>query len=167
MDTSVPNRVSVTVNPAFWEIFIASLVLIRYQGVRVIYYIIFPLAGVFVLVLPLCVRRYPSVLEVLVALWAFSFIPLITARVVWRNRRNKLAQGPFTYTFDSEGMHTSGAAFAQTIKWSAIPRGRQSKHFLFVFISPSVAQVIPLKALSDQGVLDGARSIVGQHTDLR
>ena len=87
---------------------------------------------------------------------------------VWSaRRRNKLAQGPFTYSFDSEGMHTSGTTFDQTIKWPAIPRVRQSKRFLFVFISPVRAFCIPLKALSGEGVLDDVRSIAGQHTDLR
>lgn len=167
MNIPVPNRVSVTVNLTFRESFIASLTLNRYHGARIILYTIFPLAGLFLLVFPFCIGRRPSVLEVLMALLAFSFIPLITAQVIWRNRRNKLAQGPFTYSFDSEGMHTSGGAFAQTIKWPAIPRVRQSKHFLFVFISPVIAHCIPLKALSDQGVLDEVRNIVGQHTDLR
>jgi hypothetical protein len=167
MNIPVPNRVSVTLNPTFWEIFIASLMLIRYQGVRIILYCVFPLAGLLVLVLPFCMGLWPNALQLVMALLAFLFIPLITAQVVWRNRRNKLAQGPFTYSFDLEGMHTSGAAFAQTIKWPAIPRARLSKRFLFVFISSTNAHCFPLKALSEQGVLDEVLRIVGEHTDLR
>jgi len=168
MNTPVPNRVSVTVNPTFWELFIASLTLIRYQGAFIILHAIFPLAGLFGLVFSYCVGLRLGVVEILLALLAFSFTPLITVVAVWSARRgNKLAQGPFTYSFDSEGMCTSGNTFAQTIKWPAIPRVRQSKHFLFVFISPAKAHCIPLKALRGQGVLDEVRSIAGQHTDLR
>ena len=168
MNTMVPNRISVTTNPTFREIFIASLTLIRYTGVLIILHAIFPLAGLFILVSPFCLGVRLGVGGVLMALLAFSFTPLIMALSVWSiRRRNKLAQGPFTYSFDSEGMHTSGAAFAQTIKWPAIPRVRQSKRFLFIFISPTRAHCIPLKALSSQGVLDEVRSIASQHTDVR
>jgi hypothetical protein len=58
-------------------------------------------------------------------------------------------KGPFTYSFDSEGMHTSSSAFASTIKWAAIPRVRQSKLFLFVFISPVAAHAIPLRGFKE------------------
>jgi hypothetical protein len=168
MNTSVPNHVSVTVNPTFMELFVASLMLIRYQGALIFVHAIFPLAGLFLLVFPFCVGLYPGMAEVIPALLAFSFTPLITALALWSaRRRNTLTQGPFTYSFDSEGMHTSGATITQTIKWPAISRVRQSKRFLFVFISPVKAFCIPLKALNDQRVLGEVRSIAGQHTDLR
>lgn len=142
--------------------------LIRYQGALIIVHAIFPLAGLFLLVFAFCVGHCLDVVVVILVLLAFSFTPLITALGLWRvRRRNKLTQGPFTYSFDSEGMHTSGATFTQTIKWAAIPRVRQSKRFLFVFISPVSAMCIPLKALRGQGVLDEVRSIASQHTDLR
>lgn len=168
MSTPVPNRVSVTINPTFCDLFIASFALIRYQFALMIVYAIFPLAGLFMLVFPLYVGNRLGLLPVIGALFAFSFIPIIMALAVWSaRRRNKLTQGPFTYSFDSEGMQISGGTFNLTIKWSAIPRVRQSKHFLFVFTAPARAQAIPLKALIDQGALDKVRSIAGQHTDLR
>jgi hypothetical protein len=81
---------------------------------------------------------------------SFSFTPLVTALSVWSaRRRNKLAQGPFTYTFDAEGMRTTGSDFEQSIRWPAIPRVRLSKQFLFVFIAPARALCIPLRSLAN------------------
>jgi hypothetical protein len=163
-----PNSISVTVNPTFWDVYVASLTLIRYRGALIIVHAIFPLLGLFGLVFVLCVRHHVGADDALIALLAFSFTPLVTALAVWTSRRrNKLAQGPFTYSFDAEGMHTSATAFDQTIKWPAIMRVRQSKRFLFIFVSPSRAFCLPLKALTEQGVLDEVRSIACEHTDFR
>lgn len=168
MNTPSPNRVSVTVNPTFWDLFISSLILIRYQRALIIFHLIFPMAGLFIIVSSFCTGRSLGVQGLLVVLLAFSFTPLITALALWMaRRRNKLAQGPFTYSFDSEGIHSSGAEFSSTIKWAAITRARQSGRFLFIFISPSRAFFIPLKTLTDQGVLDQVRTIAREHTDLR
>ena len=129
---------------------------------------LFPLAGLGMLVLILLSDRPVTVLDIAMILLALLFTPLILAFAIWNARRqNKLAQGPFTYSFNSEGMHTTGSAFEQTIKWSAIPRVRQSKWFLFVFISPMAAHAIPLRAFRGQGVLETVRSIAAQHTDFR
>ena len=160
-------RYSVTINPTFWDLFAASLTLIRYQGARIILHAIFPLAGLFILVFSIYVKRRVGPVDVLIIILSFFFTPILIASAVWKARRNKLAQGPFTCSFDSEGVHTSGATFAQTIKWPAVLRARQSKRFLFLFIAPSNAIFIPLKALIDQGVLNEIPDIIGRHTDLR
>lgn len=167
MSVEIPNRVCITTQPTFWELFLGSLVLIRYQGWLVILHAVFPMAGLFLLMIPLMGNRLgPD--EILLAALAFSFTPLITALGVWSaRRRNKLAQGPFTYTFDAAGMHTSGSAFDQTIRWSAIPRIRLSKRFLFVFIAPARAHCIPLRSLTDTEDLARLRSIAGERTDFR
>jgi hypothetical protein len=108
--------------------------------------------------------RSPGVREILVAVMCFALIPLLLIPLIWLSRRrNKLA----TYVFHSEGMHASGSTFSVTIKWTAIPRVRQSKRFLFVFTSPIAAHALPLGALKDQGVLEAIRKIADQHTDLR
>jgi hypothetical protein len=108
--------------------------------------------------------------EVIIVLLLFSYTPLETfaasVKMWMARRRNKLAQGPITFGFDSEGLHVSGVAFDSAIKWTAITRVRQSKHFLFIFTSTYSPLYIPVKTLTDQGVLDDVRTIVREHTDL-
>jgi hypothetical protein len=76
-------------------------------------------------------------------------------------------RGTFTYTFDSDGLHTTGASIEVTIHWAAIRRARQSKRFRFVFIAWNRAYCIPVKEMTDQGVFDEVRNIVRQHADYR
>jgi hypothetical protein len=52
MSVEVPNRVCITTQPTFGEVFLGSLVLIRYQGWLVIFHAVFPLAGLFLLITP-------------------------------------------------------------------------------------------------------------------
>jgi hypothetical protein len=132
-----------------------------------ILYAVFPMVGLFFLSTPLFGYRLGPV-EILIIILAFSFMPLITALGVWlARRRNKLAQGTFTYIFDAEGMHTSGADFDQKIRWSGIPRMRLSKRFLFVFIAPTRAHCIPLRSMTNPDDLDRIRRIASEHTDFR
>ena len=168
MSVPVPDRVSITTQPTYWELLVGSLVVIRYQGWRVIFHAVFPAAGLFLLTTPFTTGDRLGPVEILMALFAFSFTPFITALTVWSaRRRNKLAEGPFAYDFDAEGMHTSGSAFSQTIRWPAIPRVRRSKRFLFIFISPARAFCIPLRSLAGAEDLDRLRSIASEHTDFR
>lgn len=163
MSTGVQNQISVTTNPTFAELFVASITLIRYQGWLIILHTIFPLAGLFIISTPFMGYRLGPV-EILIALLAFSFTPLVTALALWLSRRrNRLATGPFTYLFDSEGVHTRGSAFNQTVKWSAILRVRQSNRFLFIFLAPSRAHCIPLRDVGDADALKRLIALVGEH----
>jgi hypothetical protein len=168
MDTPSPHQVSVNVDPAFWDMFIASLVLIRHQGAMIIVHAIFPLAGLALLLLSY-MKGFPQGITPVIGLSALAifFTPLITAVGAFSARRNKLMQGPFTYFFDSEGVRTKGVTFDQTINWTAIAKVRQSKSFLFIFISPTKALYIPMKALREQGVIDKVCEIARQHSDLK
>jgi hypothetical protein len=166
VNDKIPKPVSVTVNPTFREVFIASLTLIRYRKAFILLHSIFPLAGLFLLVSPFIFGEIPPWWIFFFGLLALLFTPLVTALAVWNERRrNKLAVGPFTYSFDSQGMHTTGTAFSQTIQWSAITRVRQSKRFVFIFISPSRAFCISVADLTNQRVLDEVRNIIAQHID--
>ncbi len=164
----LPNKVSVTVSPSFWETFLAAHTMIRFLGALMIVHAVFPLAGVSVLVLSYVFGAPLGPGGVFAAFSGFLFTPLVTVVGIWSARRaNKLAQGPFTYSFDSEGMHTSGATFEQTIKWPPIRRVRQTERFIFIFISPSRAQFIPVKSLIERGALDDLRAIFRQYSDFR
>lgn len=164
MSDPIPTRLSATANTTFWEQFIASFMLLRYRWPLMIIFALFPLAGLFLLMTPLMGYRLGRV-EILLALFCFFYMPLIQTLVVWSRRRNRLAQGPFTYSFDTEGMHTSGAAFNQTIRWTAIPRIRRTRRFLFIFIGPAKAFCIPLRSINDPQFFDNLRRIAGTQTD--
>jgi hypothetical protein len=167
MSAQIPNRISMTINPSFWDQFVASLLLIRYQRVFIVFHVVFPLFGVFLLMTPLMGYRLGPV-EILLALLCFSFTPLIIALAVWAaGRQNKLARGPVTYVFDSEGMHTSGSAFTQTIRWAGISRVRRLKRFLFVFVAPARAHYIPLRDLSHPEDVDHLLAMAAEHTTSR
>jgi hypothetical protein len=157
----------VTTNPAFWDQFVGSLLLIRYQRAFIIFHLVFPAFGLFLLMTPLLGYRLGPV-EILLALVCFSFTPLVTAFAVWlAGRQGKISQGPITYVFDTEGMHASGPAFTQTIHWSGIPRVLRSKGFVFVFIAPARAYCIPLRDLSHPDDLSRLLAIAGEHTRSR
>jgi YcxB-like protein len=168
MNTAAANPVSVTVNNTFWDVYVASLTMIRYQGALMVVHAVFPLAGLFLIFGSVRAGFRFATDEVLVILLAFSFTPLVTVLAVWANRRrNKLAKGPFTFSFDAEGIHVTNDALDQIIKWPGILRVRESKRFLFIFLSPSRAYCIPRKALMEQGVLDEVLSIACEHADFR
>lgn len=139
-----------TTKPGFWDLYVASLLLIRYQRVFIIIHLVFPAFGVFLLITPFMGYQLGPT-EILLAAFCFSFTPLVVALSVWAaGRQSKWATGPVTYVFDSEGMHTSGPTFTQTIRWSGIVRVRCLKRFLLVFIAPARAHCILLRDLSHE-----------------
>ena len=162
MNTQVPNRVSVTTNPSFWDFFVAALLLTPHRRVLIVFHLAFPVGGVLILMTPF-LGYHLGPKEILLALCCFSFTPLLIALALWAaNRQNKLAPGPITYVFDSEGMHVTGPAFTQTIQWSGILSVRRLKRFLFVIV-PARTHFIPLRDLSHPHDLDFLMGIAEEH----
>ena len=160
------DRISITCNPSVWEVFLASLILLRYRWQLVLLHAVFPLTGLFLLLTPFLTGDRLGPIEISLAIAAFCFTPLVTALNIWSvRRRNQLAQGPFTHAFDSEGMHTSGEAFNQTIRWTAIPRIRRSRRFLFVFVAPARALCIPRRSINDEEFFEQLRNLAGERMD--
>jgi hypothetical protein len=166
MSVEVPDRVCIESQPTFGELLLGSLTIIQYQGWLILVHSFFPLAGLLLLLTPLLGHRLGAK-ELILAIFSLSFTPLITSFAIWLRRRNRLAQGPFNYIFDGEGMRTSSLTFDLMIRWSAIPRVRMSKRFLFVFIGPVTAYFIPLRSLKGREELTFLRSIASAHTDFR
>jgi YcxB-like protein len=163
---AAPDRISVTANPTFGELFAASLLLLRYNLWFFLLYCVFVLGGLFLLLTPFITGDRLSPTKVVLAILAFSYAPMVCALSIWSaRRRNKLAKGPFTHSFDAEGMHTSGEAFSQTVRWSAILRVRRSRQFLFIFIAPTRAHCIPLRAITDPQFFDRLRTLAGGRTE--
>ena len=173
MSASTPNGISVTITtrPTFLELFVVQLVFVRllaryrWHSIIVISNAIFLLAGVFTLVTQLVIPVGHGLAQFTPALLAFSYTPLCAATAAWSVRRNKLAQGSCTYSFDSEGMHTKGELVSQKFLWPAIPRIYCSRRFLFIFIGPAAAFCIPLRTISDPRFLDDLRGIATGRTD--
>jgi hypothetical protein len=167
MSAEVSNRISVTTNPRFSDQFVASLLLIRYQRVFLLFHLVFPSFGVFLLMTPFLGYRLGPI-EILLALPCLFFTPLVIALAVWAaGRQNKLARGPITYIFDAEAVHTNRPAFTQTIQWPGIPRVRRLKRYLFIFIGPARAIFIPLRDLSHPEDLDRLLAMAAEHTSSR
>jgi hypothetical protein len=167
MNAQVSNRISVTTSPRFWDHFVASLLLIRYQRVFIVFHLVFPSFGIFLLMTPFLGYRLGPV-EILLALPCLFFTPLIIAFAIWAaGRQTKLARGPITYVFDPEGMHATGASFTQTIQWSGILRVRRLKRFLFVFVGPARAVFIPLRDLSHLEDLEHLLAMAAEHIKSR
>ena len=96
----------------------------------------------------------------------FFFTPLVTALSLFlARRRNPLAKGPFTYTFDSDGIHVSGDTFEMKLKWPAIRKVRESGSFIFFFTAPARAQCIPLAQVRATGQLDDLRALVARYVE--
>jgi hypothetical protein len=168
VNTPDPSHVSVTVTPTFWEVYLASLAMMRFNLWLIPFRAVFPLAGLFILIAPFLLGRSFGAQNIFLAMLAFFFTPLVTALNVWQaRRRNKLAEGPLIYLFDSEGLHTTGGAFSQTIKWTAIRRVRQTKRFLFFFISPSRALYIPRRAVTDPESMNTIVALASANSDFR
>jgi hypothetical protein len=168
MDAAAPQRLSVTVNPTFRETFMASMALIRYQRWRILLHAVFPAIGVFILLFVASLEKREAAdwgILVLVPV-ALGFTPLVSALTIWFSRRNsKLAQGPFTYSFDSGGMHFCGKMFEQKILWAALPRVRRTRRLIFIFIDPNRAFFIPLHSVPDPQFFEGMRALAGTQTD--
>jgi hypothetical protein len=122
---------------------------------------VFPLAGIYLIYLWGAQRHTYQFTDFLLLTGCFLFAPLIIAMSLFIVRRkNPLSEGPFTYTFDEQGVHASGEAFSLSIKWSAVRKVRESKNFMFFFVSPRSAHCIPIAQVTRVGQLDALRALV-------
>jgi hypothetical protein len=162
------NRVSVTYRPTFWHTFFATFASLRHHRCLFWSLIIFPAGGLILFLRPYLMGHQPGFLDAVLALAGLALPSLLTALTVWRNRRhNSLARRSFTFSFDNEGIHVDATTFQHTLQWPLIHKMRESKRFLFIFISPTKATCIPLQVLRDQGVLEEVRDLAGRHTNFR
>jgi len=165
MNADKPNPLSVVTNPTFREMLLASVLLMPFRIWFIVVYALLALFGVFLLTTPFTTGNPLGPIEVTLGLFCIFFLPGLIVLGVWGSRRRgKLSEGPFTYSFDAEGMHTTGSAFSQTIQWSAIPRVRLTKRFLFVFFAPRRALTIPAKDLPDPDFFERLQMLAGENT---
>ncbi len=171
-DSVTPQRLSLTIRASFWEMVSANLVMILQRPQSLVLFSLFPLAGL--LVLAFSLRELAAGRLDTAGVWScLVFAPvgilfplLIVIFSVWSVRRgNKLAQDPIVYSFDTEGMHLSGAAFQSKVFWSAILRVRRTRQFILIFLTPTQAHVIPLRQVDNSHFFEELRVLAGAQTD--
>lgn len=154
--------VKVRVSPSYWSMVRAQSRMLFYSPLGWILSTIFPLVGGYMIYRWSTLGGVPSIPDLLIAASAVLSAPLYTAVIVLLIRRHEAARGPFTYTFDSTGVHVASEVETVSKSWREIARVTESAGFMFIFVAPRVAHVIPLRALQDAGYLNEVRELVKQ-----
>ena len=161
---SVEDRITLQISLPFWTAYRATLQLLLRMPLQILGAAVFPAAGIYLIYLWKVNHSPIGIAEIALVLGCFLFEPLIIGLLLFLGRRrNPLSKGPFTYTFDSDGVQTSGAAFEMKLKWSAIRKVRESGAFIFFFTSAMQAQCIPLAQVRAAGRLGELRGMVARH----
>jgi len=157
------ERIEVKFPYPYWTAYKASLLALLYSPYNIIISAVFPLVGLYAIYL--CIKHHHILgpIELLQLSVAIFFTPIVTAFTLFLSRRsNKLSQGVRTYIFDSEGLHVIGDAFNLSVRWLAISRVTELAGFMFFFVAPARAHVIPLEALTSDS-LHQLREIVRRY----
>ena len=93
--------------------------------------------------------------------FVFLFLPLCHALNVWQMRRgNASIRGVLTFTITSEGFESHGGSFDLRIRWDAIHRVVETKHFLLFYIAAARAYFIPKTCMASPEDLQTVRKII-------
>lgn len=95
--------------------------------------------------------------------YAYMFVcmPLLIAYRVWSaSRRNRTILGIQTQVLTPEGFSTSGDTFNVSVKWDAIHKAVETRHFFFLYISSGVAYYIPKARISPASELERLRTVL-------
>jgi len=162
------DKITIEVNFPFWTAYKANLLLLPHSLSLLLPSLIFPSAALLLCILWLSAHKTPTFYEIILLLLLLFFTPIISCiNLYFYRRNNKLAEGPFLYTFDAEGMTCSSKISNTSIKWSGILKVRVSKEFIFLFISPSFAQCIPLVDSNRVNATEELLKLIGEHTNYK
>lgn len=81
------------------------------------------------------------------AVFCFAFVPSMFLWNAFRAQRADQVKGPYTYRFDSEGLHVSTRTSELTQRWPAILRVRIKGGMLYLYFAKSCAHCVPLRVL--------------------
>jgi hypothetical protein len=147
--------------PTFVDQYVALLDLIPRVPVQLIISLLFPIAGVAVLVVAIQREGIPSVLDLVLAVGCIGFTQILMLGLVAMGRfRNRLADLSQTIVFDDDGISFDAATFSTSLKWAALRKAVETRHNLFLFVSPMAAVGVPKSAFSEPGSLDTARAMI-------
>lgn len=75
------------------------------------------------------------------------WIPLISARIMWRN--NRVLPGRHEFLFDDSELTRRGSNNSVALKWSGILSWREDECLFTLFTSPGTAMMVPKRFLSN------------------
>ncbi|MBD9477979.1 hypothetical protein [Pseudoxanthomonas sp. PXM02] len=142
-----PNEIRLALNLTLGERIRANLLLMLRHWPSVIGTLVFIAMGVTVIVLYLASGKPLRPMTVAIALFAFCFTPIMAVLNALTVHFNKRAREPFTYTFNTEGIHVDAVTQAYTHRWAAISRVKTLGGFLMFFFAPGAAHCLSLKRL--------------------
>lgn len=155
------DKINVSIVFPFKTAYAATLQLILRSPLQMAFSLAFPVAGIYLVFLWTKSHHSYNLTDFGLLILCFFFTPITTAFSLYlARRRNPLCIGPFLYSFNDEGIHLSGEAFAMTIKWSAIQKVTESKTFMFFFTAPGRAHTLPIDQLRSSGCLESIRTFV-------
>jgi len=102
----------------------------------------------------------PSNYDLLVMAAAVFSAPLYIGLIqflTWRHQR-----GPITYVFNAEGYDITTLSGRTSRSWRDIVRVTESAGFMFIFVEPTLANVVPLRVLQQAGHLAEVRKLVAE-----
>lgn len=161
------NCMKVRVSPSYVSMFRMQLRMLFFSPLGWVLATAFPLGGGYMLYRWSTLGGVPSIADFLLVSCAVLAAPLYAALIVFFVRRNDAARMPFTFTFDSEGVHVMAEGGNTSQSWRDIARVTESAGFMFIFVAPGRAQVIPLRTLRDAGCLDAVRELVKEKIGAR
>ena len=157
----MPESVSVDVSFSYLLAYKANLLLMLRSPLNIAASAIFPLAGLALVVLSLVNGQALDVLAIALVIVCVLFMPILLAFLLFVFRRRSPFRGePIRYRFDAAGIHVATQLSSSTLKWAAIRSVVEKAGFMFLFIGPSRAMVLPMAQLQTAGVLEDLREIV-------
>ena len=149
--------------PSFREQYSATLAAMRHSTLQLVAGLAFPVVGlVLLLFIVLLARRPPTLTELLLIAVCLVFTPAITAFNVWLYRRkNRTVVGTHVITIEDGGVRITAPMFETLLRWEALRRVVETRHFILLFISVQRAQYIPKRVMATEQ-LRTLREIVGQ-----
>jgi hypothetical protein len=132
----------------------AAFALIPQRKLNIAIHATIPMIGLATLVSEMIQGRPISADVLFIVLACFMFTPVFLVFGVTVNHRfNKSMREPFTYSFDTDGIHVAATTYEFTHKWAAISRVKIFGGFLMFFFTPGNAHCIPLGAVQQSGTL--------------
>ena len=164
MREEMNQSIVVHVQCSYGTAYRACLRLIMLSPIRLINFVIFPVAGFYLIYIFIKNHYIPSTWNILVVIFALGFTPInLGLSLFLIRRKNTLGQVKSTYEFTEDGMRTYTELADSSFKWVAVQRVIETKSFMFFFVAPNHTLLLPLKALKTDENLRALRELVKHH----
>ena len=145
----------------FGGMYWAVLTLISRLPIQLAVSMVFPVAGIVLLVLILWLGQPVQLDTLLLVVACFAFTPGLTALNIWLARRkNRTVAGVHTFIMDDQGIRVSGATSDLALKWPAINKVIETRRFFFFMYSSRAAQFLPERVIPPGDALQAVRDLI-------